>query len=54
MNTISLSLSGNVTKDVSLERIRNFIKFEVMSMIGRGASVTTKQIEIEIIIKEKV
>ncbi len=50
---IHFAVHGNVTRDVDLERIKQFITFELESMIGKDKSNDTKEIEVEVIIKEK-
>ena len=43
---------GNVTKDVSLNRIKDLLSFEIQSMIGKDKSETTKAVTVTVTIAE--
>ena len=49
---IEIAISGYVTKDVSLERIKDLISFDVQAMLGRSKSSTTKWVKVTIKIEE--
>lgn len=54
MNDIEIFMVGNVSKDVDLVRIKQFLQFEIQSMIGKEKSDNTKAVSIQVTIREEV
>ena len=52
VNDIEIFMTGNVTSDVDMNRIRAFIEFQIQSMIGRKKSDNTKPVSIQVTIRE--
>lgn len=52
MDNQFIKIIGNVSKDVTLERIASFLKQDAEAMTGRAEAEDTKKISIEISIKE--
>ena len=45
-------LIGNISKDVCIERVMNFLKQDAEAMIGRKETDLTKKVVVEITVKE--
>jgi len=54
MSETTFTIRGYVTKDVSLTRIIQFLQFELQSMICRENNEKTKEVVVDVTIKETI
>lgn len=53
MSETIFTIKGCVTKDVDIQRIKDIISFEIQSMVWQKKTENTKEIIVDVIIKEE-